>query len=97
MRIITLSALLLAHTVFAPAAELPRVELHTSEGVIVMELDSEKAPKTVDNFLNYVRTRYYDGMIFHRVIDDWVVQSGGYPENDAASSAPSHTGNTQPR
>ena len=62
------------------AADLPRVELHTSKGLIVVELDSEKAPQTVRNFLNYVESRYYDGMIFHRVIDDWVIQSGGHTE-----------------
>ena len=66
------------------AADSPRVALHTTKGVIVVELDDEKAPKTVQNFLNYVRQRYYDGMIFHRVIDDWVIQSGGHTKDLAA-------------
>ena len=78
MRIYPLVAVLLAYAGSAGAAEPPRVELQTNKGVIVVELNAEKAPKTVRNFLDYVETRYYDGMIFHRVIDDWVIQGGGY-------------------
>lgn len=62
----------------ANANDAPRVELHTTKGVIVLELDKASAPRTVKNFLNYVETQYYDGLIFHRVIDDWVIQGGGY-------------------
>lgn len=55
----------------------PRVELVTSMGVIVVELDETRAPKTVANFLQYVREGFYDGTIFHRVIDDFMIQGGG--------------------
>lgn len=56
----------------------PQVELNTSKGRIVLELNSEKAPKTVANFLEYVRTGHYDGVIFHRVIDNFMIQGGGF-------------------
>lgn len=54
------------------------VKLHTSLGVITLELDAEKAPKTVDNFLQYVKDGFYDGTIFHRVIDGFMIQGGGF-------------------
>ena len=55
-----------------------KVKLATSAGDITVELDREKAPKTVDNFLQYVRAGHYDGTIFHRVIDNFMIQGGGY-------------------
>lgn len=54
------------------------VLLTTNHGKIKIELDAEKAPKTVENFLNYVRAGHYDGTIFHRVIDGFMVQGGGF-------------------
>jgi peptidyl-prolyl cis-trans isomerase B (cyclophilin B) len=51
-------------------------------GDIVMELYPDKAPKTVDNFLQYVRDKHYDGTVFHRVIDGFMVQGGGYDADD---------------
>ena len=54
----------------------PQVELNTNKGRIVLELNSEKAPKTVANFLEYVRDGFYDGVIFHRVIEDFMIQGG---------------------
>jgi peptidyl-prolyl cis-trans isomerase A (cyclophilin A) len=54
-----------------------RVKLATSAGDIVIELDAEKAPKSVANFLQYVRSGHYDGTIFHRVIDNFMIQGGG--------------------
>ncbi len=54
-----------------------KVRLATSAGDIVLELDAAKAPKTVDNFLQYVRAGHYDGTIFHRVIPNFMVQGGG--------------------
>mgnify|MGYP002084006082 CR=1 FL=1 len=60
------------------AAKNPRVALETSKGKIVIELDAEKAPKTVENFLSYVRSGHYDGTVFHRVIDGFMVQGGGF-------------------
>jgi peptidyl-prolyl cis-trans isomerase B (cyclophilin B) len=54
------------------------VILHTSFGEIHLELDAEKAPKTVENFLNYVQLGHYDGTIFHRVIGGFMIQGGGF-------------------
>ena len=53
------------------------VTLHTSMGDITLELDAEKAPKTVANFLQYARDGFYDGTIFHRVISNFMIQGGG--------------------
>ena len=54
------------------------VKLHTNHGIITLELDAEKAPKTVENFLQYVRDGFFDGTIFHRVIDGFMLQGGGF-------------------
>ena len=54
------------------------VILNTNHGTIKLELDAEKAPKTVENFLSYVRDGHYDGTIFHRVIDGFMIQGGGF-------------------
>lgn len=54
------------------------VILTTNHGKIKLELDAEKAPKTVENFLAYVRAGHYDGTIFHRVIDGFMIQGGGF-------------------
>lgn len=56
----------------------PHVKLQTSQGDILIELDAEKAPKTVENFLTYVNEGFYDGTIFHRVINNFMVQGGGF-------------------
>lgn len=61
----------------APAAMAQKVKLATSMGDIVIELDKAKAPKTVDNFVQYVKAGHYDGTIFHRVIPNFMVQGGG--------------------
>ena len=68
----------------------PVVELDTSMGAIVIELNEEKAPKTVENFLNYVKSGHYDGTIFHRIIDDFMIQGGGMDAemNEKATNAP---------
>jgi peptidyl-prolyl cis-trans isomerase B (cyclophilin B) len=55
----------------------PRVKLTTSQGDIVVELDSAAAPKTVDNFLAYVKDGFYEGTLFHRVIAGFMIQGGG--------------------
>lgn len=60
------------------ATKKPKVELVTSMGTIVLELDASKAPKTVKNFLSYVKSGHYDGTVFHRVIDGFMIQGGGY-------------------
>ena len=54
-----------------------KVRLQTTAGDIVVELDAAKAPKTVDNFLEYVKAGHYDGTIFHRVINNFMIQGGG--------------------
>ncbi len=67
---------------FALAAD-PQVLMKTNMGDIVLELYPQKAPKTVDNFLQYVRNGHYDGTIFHRVIDGFMIQGGGFtPDMD---------------
>ena len=56
----------------------PKVELHvTNYGVITLELDAAKAPKSAENFLNYVKKGHYDGTVFHRVIGNFMIQGGG--------------------
>jgi len=54
------------------------VKLHTNLGVIALELDSESAPETAKNFLGYVETGFYSNTVFHRVIDDFMIQGGGF-------------------
>jgi len=61
-----------------PMSTSPRVKLQTNQGDIVITLDAEKAPKTVENFLSYVKSGFYNGTIFHRVIDGFMVQGGGF-------------------
>lgn len=55
-----------------------KVEMKTSMGTVVLELDAEKAPKSVENFVNYVKSGFYNGTIFHRIIDGFMVQGGGF-------------------
>jgi len=83
MRFIVPAALafsFLAHPAGAEDAgtKAPRVELDTSHGKIVLELDAAKAPASTANFLQYVRDGHYDGLIFHRVIPGFMAQGGGY-------------------
>ena len=54
------------------------VKLHTNHGVITIELDEEKAPKSAANFIEYVKSGHYDGTVFHRVINGFMVQGGGF-------------------
>ena len=62
----------------ALADDAPKVRFTTSAGDFVVEVYPDKAPKTVENFLQYVRDKHYDGTIFHRVIDNFMVQGGGF-------------------
>ncbi len=57
------------------------VIIHTTFGDITLELDAEKAPKTVANFIQYANDGFYDGTIFHRVIDNFMIQGGGFDTN----------------
>lgn len=71
------AALLLASLAMAMAAQAQNVRLSTSQGDIVLQLDAAKAPKTVENFIGYVKSGHYNGTIFHRVIDNFMIQGGG--------------------
>ena len=55
-----------------------RVQMNTTFGALTLELDAEKAPKTVQNFVDYANNGFYDGTIFHRVIDNFMIQGGGF-------------------
>lgn len=57
---------------------MPKVRLTTSLGDVVIELNPAKAPKSVENFLQYVREKHYDGTVFHRVMDNFMIQGGGF-------------------
>ena len=60
------------------SATVPRVKFATTAGDFVVEVYPDKAPKTVENFLQYVKDKHYDGTVFHRVINNFMVQGGGY-------------------
>ncbi len=80
MKKVLLTLMLLAcMTVSALAADL--VEMKTSAGTIKIELYSEKAPLSVENFLQYVDSGFFDGTVFHRVIDKFMIQGGGFDQN----------------
>ena len=65
------------------AQDAPRVKFTTSAGDFVVEVYPDKAPRTVENFLQYVKDKHYDGTVFHRVIDNFMVQGGGFDANYA--------------
>ena len=71
-------AALISAPAFAQSA--PKVRFVTSEGDFTIEVYPDKAPKTVENFLQYVKDKHYDGTIFHRVISNFMVQGGGYDQ-----------------
>ena len=72
------SAVLVGLLVAPLALAGPRVKLDTSQGTIVVELNAEKAPKTVENFVQYARDGFYKATIFHRVISNFMIQGGGF-------------------
>jgi len=77
-----LSALLFLTTIFSVnAKQNPRVIMKTNFGEVEIELFQSKAPVTVNNFLNYVDKKFYDGTIFHRVIDNFMIQGGGFTKD----------------
>jgi peptidyl-prolyl cis-trans isomerase A (cyclophilin A) len=80
MKFAKLLAATVAVAAFSVAAQTPapRVAFDTSEGKIVVELAPQAAPKTVDNFLSYVKSGHYDGTVFHRVIPGFMIQGGGF-------------------
>lgn len=76
---------------------MPRVRVQTTQGSFVLELNAERAPLTVRNFLEYVDAHHYEGTIFHRVIDGFVIQGGGYTtkleEKPTREPVPNESGN----
>jgi len=96
----TLIAGLAASSSIATAADMPptpKVRVQTSQGVFVLQLDAARAPITVHNFLEYVGAGHYEGTIFHRVIDGFVVQGGGFTpdlqEKPTRDAIPNESGN----
>jgi len=75
-----------AEDVPAPTGANPMVEMRTSLGTMTIELYPDKAPKTVANFLQYVRDGFYDGTVFHRVISSFMIQGGGFTPDMAEKS-----------
>ncbi|AYH44942.1 peptidylprolyl isomerase [Azoarcus sp. DN11] len=75
---------------FASAQANPVVEMRTNQGTVVLELFADKAPKSVENFLAYVKSGHYTGTIFHRVIDGFMIQGGGFDSamNEKPTRAP---------
>nr|WP_276612560.1 peptidylprolyl isomerase [Nitrincola alkalilacustris] len=78
LRLLCMLALMLSLNSLALADNAPRVVLKTSLGEIELQLDAEKAPITVKNFLAYVDAGFYNGLIFHRVIENFMIQGGGF-------------------
>lgn len=75
------AALAFAAPALAADTAAPRVKFVTSEGNFVIEVYPDKAPKTVENFLQYVNDKFYDGTVFHRVISGFMVQGGGFDKD----------------
>jgi cyclophilin family peptidyl-prolyl cis-trans isomerase len=65
-----------------------KVRISTTYGNITVALDPEKAPLTVENFLDYVRSKHYEGTLFHRVIDDFMIQTGGLDTDQQRTQQP---------
>ena len=89
--------LLVCTSFAARAQDAALVRVHTSIGSFLIELDTERAPLTVKNFLEYVRSGHYSGTIFHRVIANFVVQGGGFDEKNIQKATrepvPNESGN----
>lgn len=96
-RIFLLLALLCCGVCASHASDAQLVRVYTNLGTFLIELDSERAPLTVANFLQYVREGHYNGTIFHRVIANFVAQGGGYDdkfvEKPVHASIPNESGN----
>jgi cyclophilin family peptidyl-prolyl cis-trans isomerase len=78
---IFVSALLLLASTGQALADNPKVRMETTAGTITIELYPDQAPKSVENFLAYVDEGYYDGTVFHRVIDGFMIQGGGFTDD----------------
>jgi cyclophilin family peptidyl-prolyl cis-trans isomerase len=96
-RISVLTVVLLVFIGAAQAADFPKVRVETTAGAFTVQLDGERAPLSVANFLQYIEDDFYTGTIFHRVVSGFVIQGGGYNANLEASevggSIPNESGN----
>jgi len=93
MRIVLVAALIMMMTISNTVAKdskekNPKINIETTKGKIVLQLNSEKAPVTVSNFLEYVKSGHYDGTVFHRVIQNFMIQGG---QNADGSLDPGYT------
>lgn len=79
--LLALTAISLTYSFSSYAANFPQVLLKTNMGEIVLELNQDKAPVSVDNFLQYVKSGQYNGTVFHRVIESFMIQGGGFDKN----------------
>ena len=77
----TFAFCLITNNAVTVQAQAPAVIIETTQGNMVIELDPNAAPITVSNFLTYVDAHFYDGLIFHRVIEDFMIQGGGFDPN----------------
>ena len=78
---LTLILFLSVFTTYAFASKNPQILITTNKGNIELQLNAEKAPKTVENFLLYVKNGFYTGTVFHRVIKNFMIQGGGFTED----------------
>jgi peptidyl-prolyl cis-trans isomerase A (cyclophilin A) len=78
VNVIFAALLLVASSISAAEQTQPQIILETNMGQIVLELNPQAAPETVKNFIQYVEERFYDGIIFHRVIENFMIQAGGH-------------------
>jgi len=78
LRVVLASAAILFIADTCMAQDAPKVKFATTAGEFVVEVYPDKAPKTVENFLQYVKDKHYDGTIFHRVIENFMIQGGGF-------------------
>ena len=101
MKTLLITALLMAMPAFAAAEDKvpahPHVQIETTKGIIVLELDGRRAPLTVGHFLSLLDDGYYDGTVFHRVIPGFMAQAGGFTPNlkskEPQGAIPNESGN----
>lgn len=79
-KLVAIASLVSVSMISLAAEKMPQVVMETSKGKIVIELNEKKAPITVKNFLSYVDSGFYNGLIFHRVIPNFMIQGGGFSQ-----------------
>lgn len=96
-KILKLLIIFITSNLYGQALKDEIITIKTSEGEITVHLDAKKAPITVDNFISLIKADYFDGSIFHRVIDNFMIQGGGFNENmidlESLTSIPNESGN----